>query len=97
VTAAETAAAIEALAHRIRQRDAAMRDGEDYPDPEPFAAEYLAALRGQGWRVTAAKAYPGWKPPGDRTKNPATEDWHAIRAEWEARPHPHRSREDGVA
>lgn len=56
MTDQETSAAVEALAHRLRNRDAAMNDGEDFPDAEPFALEFLTALRGQGWRPTAAKA-----------------------------------------
>jgi hypothetical protein len=54
----ETHAAIEALAHRIRVRDAAIRAAEDCGDAEPFAAEFMAALRGRGWRLTPAKAQP---------------------------------------
>ena len=52
MTDADTQAAIEALAHRIRNRDAAMNDGEDYADDEVFAREFMTALRGRGWRVT---------------------------------------------
>ena len=56
MTDAETTAAIEAMAYRVRQRDAAMNDGEDYADADVFALEFLTALRGQGWRPTPAKA-----------------------------------------
>lgn len=63
----ETHAAIEALAHRIRIRDAAVSAGEDYADPEPFAAEFMAALQGRGWRVTEAKAKPEPHAPGAGT------------------------------
>jgi hypothetical protein len=53
-----THAAIAALAHRVRERDAA---AEKTP-ADVFAAEFLVALRGQGWRQTAA-VRPGelWK------------------------------------
>lgn len=62
MTDAETTAAIQALEHRIRERDEAMRNGEDYPDAGPFAAEFIAALRAKaGWRPTPAKAYPAPK------------------------------------
>jgi hypothetical protein len=70
MTDAETSAAIEALVHRVKLRDQAIRDGEDHPDAEPFALEFLTALRGQGWRPTPAKVYaapkaaePGSVPP----------------------------------
>lgn len=55
----ETSAAVEALAHRIRNRDAAILDGsdcEEIGDAEVFAREFLTALRGRGWRPTAAKS-----------------------------------------
>ncbi|MEU6725556.1 hypothetical protein ABZ917_17760 [Nonomuraea wenchangensis] len=52
-----TRAAIAALVHRIRERDSAEADR---PDPEPFATEYVMALRGQGWRPTAARPVQPW-------------------------------------
>jgi hypothetical protein len=58
VTDSDTQAAIDALEYRVKARDQAIRDGKDYPDAGPFALEYLTALRGQGWRLTEAKA-PG--------------------------------------
>ena len=58
MTDTETTAAIDALVYRVKIRDKAIRDGEDYPDAEPFALEYLTALRGQGWRPTPAKVFP---------------------------------------
>lgn len=51
-------AAVAALAHRIRNRDAT----DDPGDAEVFALEYLTALRGQGWRPTAARPAPSWQP-----------------------------------
>jgi len=52
----ETQAAKEALTHRLRIRDAAIRDGEDYEDPELFAQEFILALRHRaGWRPTEAR------------------------------------------
>ena len=57
MTDAETSAAIEWLARSVRDRDTAIRDGEDYADAEVFAAEVVTAMRGHGWRPTAAKAY----------------------------------------
>ena len=53
----ETNAAVEALAHRLRERDAAIRDGAEHADAEVFAAEFMLALRTKGgWRPTAAKS-----------------------------------------
>ena len=70
MTDAETAAAIKALTHRIQARDQAIRDGEDYPDPGPFALEFITAMLGYGWRHNEALAPP--KPaavtPGTASK-----------------------------
>jgi hypothetical protein len=44
--------AIDALVHRLRNKGDA--------DDEPFAAEFIAALWGQGWRPTLAKPLPDW-------------------------------------
>ena len=52
----ETQAAIEALAYRVRVRDAAIRDGEDYEDPALFAQEFVMIQRHRGWRPTEACA-----------------------------------------
>lgn len=78
MTDADTTAAIEALAHRMRTRDAAMNDGDDYADADVFALEFITALRGQGWRLTAAKAQAAWKRPDSYSKTP---DWHDRAAE----------------
>jgi hypothetical protein len=51
VTDTETAAAIEALAYRIRERDA----DPERSDADVFALEFMTALRGRGWRPTAAR------------------------------------------
>ena len=80
----ETHAAIEALAHRIRVRDAAIRAAEDCADPEPFAAEFMAALGGRGWRLTEAKAPGALKVPAGGGTGP-TEEWRQARAELERR------------
>jgi hypothetical protein len=83
----ETRAAIQALAGRLRNRDPDV-------DDELFAAEFITALRGRGWRPTEARVMPSWKPAGTRGDHPATGEFRQIRAEWEAQPHPNRSRED---
>lgn len=58
MTDADTAAAIESLAYRLRQRDEAIRNGTEYPDAEPFAQDFLAAMIGKGWRHLEALAPP---------------------------------------
>lgn len=78
MTDKETADAIEALTHRLRIRDRAIRDGEDYPDAELFAGEYLTALRGHGWRPTEAKVYPAWRPASVPAADPRSEDTRAL-------------------
>jgi len=65
MTDPDTAQAIEALAHRIRQRDT----GGERADAEVFALEFMTALRARGWRATEAKVLPAWKPAGH--KDPA--------------------------
>lgn len=58
MTDVETSAAVEALTHRLRQRDEAMRDGGEYADAEVFALEFITAMRGYGWRHNEALAPP---------------------------------------
>lgn len=70
MTDTDTAAAIEALAFRIRTRDQAQRDGSEYPDADILASEFITALRGHGWRVTTlapeqAHAKGAGLPKGD--------------------------------
>jgi hypothetical protein len=62
MTDADTTAAVEALAYRLRERDVAMRDGAGHADAEVFAREFVTALRGRGWRPTEARVLPAWKP-----------------------------------
>lgn len=49
--------AIAALAQRVRERDA----DADRLDADLFALEYVTALRGQGWRPTAARPAEPWE------------------------------------
>ena len=102
----ETSAAIDALVYRVKARDKAIRDGEDYPDAEPFALEFLTALRGQGWRPTEAKVFPvpkGAAPGSVPPLKPETADLReALRADMEARAARDRAakesaRQDGAA
>lgn len=63
VTDHETTAAIDALAHRLRNR-------EPGTDDEVFALEFITALRGRGWRPTEARSQRPWQraiapPPPD--------------------------------
>lgn len=86
MTDAETAAAIEALAHRLRKRDEAMRNSEDYADAEPFALEFMAALRGRGWRVTNTAPPPAHPDGAGRPKDPEVAGLvAAVKAEREAK------------
>ena len=62
-------AAINSLASRIRERDA-MESGR--LDAEVFAVEFLAVLRGQGWRPTPAKAVQPWAEQIGPPPNPGT-------------------------
>ena len=72
MTDTETAAAVKALAHRLRTRDAAIHDGEDHADPEVFAGEFVAAMQGYGWRHVPALAKPAPVSDGDPGPSEAT-------------------------
>ena len=65
----ETRDAIAALVYRLHKRDQAT--DEDKPDAEPFAHEYVMALRLRGWRPTPAQAAISWGPPIGRGTDPA--------------------------
>lgn len=65
MTDADTAAAIESLAYRLRQRDEAMRNGGEYADPDPFALDFITAMLGNGWRHLEALAKPKPAPAGE--------------------------------
>lgn len=60
--------AVAALAARVRNRDAAEGDREA---AELFALEFLTALRGQGWRPTAARPALRWSSPRSRGADPS--------------------------
>lgn len=60
--------AVAALAARVRRRDEA--DPADRPDAEPFALEFLTALRAQGWRPIPARPVVPWQ----RTTPPPSPD-----------------------
>ncbi|TMS00134.1 hypothetical protein [Nonomuraea basaltis] len=64
-----TREAVAALVHRIRERDFASE--EDKPDAEPFALEFVMAMRFRGWRPTPAQAAVSWPPPVGRGADPA--------------------------
>lgn len=87
MTDAETSAAIEALAYRLRQRDAAIHAAEnDIGDAEVFALEFMTALRGRGWRPTPAKTggLPMHAAPVPDSP-PRDEVLASLRADMEAR------------
>jgi hypothetical protein len=67
----ETAAAIDALTHRLRNRD-------PDTDDEVFALEFITALRARGWRPTEARVRPAWKLPAGHGVDP-TEGYRAAR------------------
>lgn len=54
----EIQAAIEALTHRLANR-------EPGTDDEPFAMEFVQAMIGRGWRPTEAKRSNPWTGRGD--------------------------------
>jgi hypothetical protein len=63
-----TREAVAALVYRLRQRDEAAPG--DRADVEPFAQEFIAALRLRGWRPTPAQAAVTWGPPVGRGADP---------------------------
>lgn len=72
----ETAAAIDALVYRLKNR-------EPGTDDEPFAQEFVMALRHRGWRPTEARA--SWQVhapatvPGEPARNQALAGLRADR------------------
>lgn len=52
----EAARIVDDLATRVRERDAA----EEKADAHVFALTWVAGLRGQGWRPTAARPAQPW-------------------------------------
>lgn len=77
----ETRRAVASLARRGRERDEAVKAGSpDVPDWEPFAAEFLAALRGQGWRWIPNLAPARTAPAGDATTPGGNPSWQEARA-----------------
>ena len=84
MTDAETAAAIKALTHRIQARDQAIRDGVDYPDPGPFALEFITAMHGYGWRHVEALAPPKPAPVTPGTASKREELLAPVRAQLDA-------------
>ena len=77
MTDPETRSAVDALAHRLRNRDPGT-------DDDVFALEFITALRARGWRPTEARTRPAWKlPPGHGTDPPP--DYRAARQALDAR------------
>ena len=78
----ETQYAVDALVYRLRNRGGA--------DDEPFAAEFIAALKLRGWRPTAARPSPPWHRPASPPVPPDADtegatSYRLVRAEIEAR------------
>jgi len=77
MTDRETAAAVDALTHRLRNRDPGT-------DDEVFALEFITALRARGWRPTEARVMPAWHRPVGHGTEP-TGDYLAARQALDAR------------
>lgn len=72
-------AAERALAHRV--------GGWYVPDPEEFAAEYVAALRRQGWRyMPALRKDEAWRPGAEPPGAPPPDEYREARAAMRTRP-----------
>ena len=77
MTDPDTRAAIDALTHRLRNRDPGT-------DDEVFALEFITALRARGWRPTEARVMPVWHRPAGHGVEP-TGDYLAARQALDAR------------
>ena len=77
MTDPDTRAAIDALTHRLRNRD-------PDTDDEVFALEFITALRARGWRPTEARVMPAWHRPARHGVEP-TGDYLAARRALDAR------------
>lgn len=101
MTAAEDRAkrrAVDSLARRLRERDAAVASGADAADCEPFAAEYVTAMWGQGWRPIAELRPWNAAPPAEATVDPETlGDMAAFRAKAAAHAELVRAQKAGTA
>jgi hypothetical protein len=77
--------AVDSLVRRLREREAAVASGADAPDDEPFAAEYIAALWGQGWRPVEVLRPHDWRQGGDPGTGEGKEAFAAGLAAMKAR------------
>ena len=77
MTDPDTRSAVEALTHRLRNRD-------PDTDDEVFALEFITALRARGWRPTEARVMPAWHRPAGHGVEP-TGDYLAARRALDAR------------
>ena len=73
----ETRSAVDALTHRLRNRD-------PDTDDEVLALEFITALRARGWRPTEARVLPAWHRPAGHGVEP-TGDYLAARQALDAR------------
>jgi hypothetical protein len=87
----ETRLAVAALAHRLRNR------AED-TDDEVFALEFVTAMRGRGWRPTAARLTPHWQqdgaPADEQTVKSVLEELHD--SDWYRKARPEGGHDDGA-
>ena len=70
----ETRKAVHSLVSRLRQFEAG-------DDPEPFALEFVMAMRGFGWRPTAAKTQVPWKAAATQVPADPNAEYLAAKAE----------------
>lgn len=97
-----TREAVAALAYRIRERDALIRDGGEVPDAELAALEFMTAMRGRGWRQTAAQIAPDWKAavtgaPATKEAKQAAIDEYLANQPWFRKARPDATDEDGAS
>ena len=69
----ETRKAVHSLVSRLRNYAAG-------DDPEPFALEFVMAMRGFGWRPTAAKAPAQWQAAAQQTPADPNAEYLAAKA-----------------
>lgn len=79
---AETRAAVKALVHRLQNHGDTDLSGAD---AEPFAVEFMTALKGRGWRPTPARPSPDWRQQGGHGGNGPTGEYLAEKAKLLAR------------
>jgi hypothetical protein len=94
--------AVAALTDLLRKRDALICDGGEVPDAEFVAIEFWTAMRGHGWRPTAARRMPHWKaavsgqPATPEARQTAIDEYLSDKP-WMRRARGDRDEEDGAS